>query len=146
MVNEWDMKKIHVVEDFNCSPEQLFEYLEVHENLSDIFFPLTVKTIRQGNDSPYGMGSVRQLSIGPLLPFEETNMVYDKPNRIEYAITKGSPLKGHYGVMIFHPTATGCRLDYTIEFDSDIPFLADIVKLGLENGVKNGLKKLKARW
>lgn len=140
------MKKIHVTADFSCSPEQLFEYLEVHENLSDIFFPMTVKTIRPGNDSLYGTGSVRQLSIAGFLPFEETIVVSDKPNRIEYTITKGSPLKGHYGVMLFQPTATGCHLDYTIQFDSDIPFLADIVKLGLESGINNGLRKLKAKW
>ena len=101
------MKKVHVVEEFNCSPEKLYDYLEVHENLSEIFFPLTVKTVQNGADTKYGVGSVRQLSIGPLLPFEETNVVCDKPHRIEYKITKGSPLKDHHGVMIFEPTSNG---------------------------------------
>lgn len=139
------MKKVHVTEEFSCSPEKLYEYLEVHENLSDIFFPMTVKTVQNGLETKYGVGSVRQLSIGPLLPFEETNVVCDKHLRIEYKITKGSPLKGHHGVMIFEPTSKGCRLDYTIVFDSDIPLMADIVKFGLENGIKNGLKKLKGK-
>ena len=66
-----------------------------------------------------------------------------KNELIEYKITKGSPLKNHYGVMKFYSTDKGSYLHYTIEFDSDIPFVAAIVKVGLENGIHKGLKKLK---
>ena len=45
--------------------------------------------------------------------------------------------------MKFYSTDKGSYLHYTIEFDSDIPFVAAIVKVGLENGIHKGLKKLK---
>lgn len=117
--------------------------MEVHENLASIFFPLTIETIKFGEQDPYGVGSTRKLSLNPIPPFEETVTAFERNRLIEYRITKGSPLKGHKGVMIFSGDATRCALDYTIEFDSDIPLLAFIVKLGLEAGIKNGLAKLK---
>ena len=45
--------------------------------------------------------------------------------------------------MKFSSNADGSSLQYTIEFDSDIPFVAAIVKIGLENGIRKGLIKLK---
>ena len=137
------MKIIDIKEEFAFSVEKLFNYIEVHENLEALFFPLKVKTIKAGNINEFGIGSVRSLSLNGIMPFEETVTVYKKNELIEYKITKGSPLKNHYGVMKFYSTDKGSYLHYNIEFDSDIPFVAAIVKVGLENGIHKGLKKLK---
>ncbi len=137
------MKIIDIKEEFPFSVEKLFNYLEVHENLATLFAPLNVKTIKDGNTEKYGVGSVRSLQFAIIPSFEETVTVCKKNELIEYKITKGSPLKNHYGIMKFSSTKTGSSLHYTIEFDSDIPFVASIVKIALENGILKGLNKLK---
>ncbi|HUM51917.1 MAG TPA: hypothetical protein PK431_08880, partial [Chitinophagales bacterium] len=123
------MKIIDINEEFPFSVEKLFNYLEVHENLATLFAPLNVKTIKHGNTEKYGVGSIRSLQFAIIPSFEETVTVCKKNELIEYKITKGSPLKNHYGIMKFSSTITGSSLHYTIEFDSDIPFVASIVKI-----------------
>ncbi|MCC6582087.1 MAG: SRPBCC family protein [Chitinophagales bacterium] len=137
------MQHINITENFPFPVEKLFSYLEKHENLETLFAPLNVKTIKDGNTEKYGVDSIRSLQFAIIPSFEETVTVYKKNELIEYKITKGSPLKNHYGIMKFSSTAEGSDLHYTIEFDSDIPFVAAIVKIGLENGIIKGLKKLK---
>jgi hypothetical protein len=137
------MQQINIIENFPIPVENLFSYLEVHENLEALFFPLKVKTIKGGNEDKYGVGSVRSLFISVVPPFEETVTKYIKNEIIEYKITKGGPLKDHHGVMKFSSTANGSQLNYSIQFDSSIPFLAILVKFGLEKGILKGLKGLK---
>lgn len=137
------MQHIDITENFPFPVEKLFSFLEKHENLETLFFPLKVKTIKDGNTEKYGVGSVRSLQLAIVPSFEETVTVCKRNELIEYKITKGSPLKNHYGVMKFSSNANGSNLHYTIEFHSDIPFVAAIVKIGLENGIRKGLKKLK---
>jgi hypothetical protein len=137
------MQKIRIRETFPFSVEKLFNHMEVHENLGDIFFPLKVETIRYGEIEPYGVGSIRKLFVNPVPPFEESVTAFDRNKMIEYRITKGSPLKNHKGTMIFSGDNDQSALDYRIEFDSDIPFLAFTVKAGLEAGIKKGLEKLR---
>jgi hypothetical protein len=139
------MQKIRIREEFPFSVEKLFNHMEVHENLADIFFPLKVETIKYGEAEPYGIGSVRKLFVNPVPPFEESVTAFERNKMIEYRITKGSPLKNHKGTMVFSGDNARSALDYSIEFDSDIPFLATTVKVGLEAGIKNGLAKLKAK-
>lgn len=137
-------QKIHVVQEFDVPVQTLFAALSEHENLSQIFAPMTITRIEDGKDSRNGVGSARKMSL-PLAPaFVETNLVYRENELIEYAITKGiAPIKNHYGVMKFTDLGNRSRLDYTIEFKGRLPLIGPIVKFGLENGIKKGLKKLK---
>lgn len=137
------MEKIIISEKFSMPVEELFAFLENHDNLGQIFAPMQVKTLHNGSPEVFGVGSVRQLSLGPVLPFEETVTAYTKNERIEYKITKGSPMKNHHGMMLFTAEGNGSSLYYTIEFDSDIPGLAFLVKQVLEAGIRKGLKALK---
>lgn len=137
------MQYIEIKEEFPFSVDKLYAYLEVHENLGNLFSPMKVKTVLEGKSEKYGIGSVRRMQIAFEPPMEETITDCKRNERIEYKITKGSPLQNHYGVMKFAAAPNGSSLHYTIEFDSSIPFVAAIVKFGLEYGIKKGLKKLK---
>lgn len=135
---------IEVVQAFPFSVEKLFAFLSDHENLT-ILFPLAIKRVRDGQDSVNGVGSTRRMSppVGPA--FEETVTKVVPNSLIEYTITKGSPLKNHYGVMKFYPYEGGSRLHYTIDFESKLPFTGPAIKLVLEAGLRKGLKKLAKR-
>jgi len=136
------MATVHVTRDFAAPVDRVFAYLAEHENLS-VIFPARVERLKDGADSRNGVGSVRKLSFNGLLPFEETVLVYEPEERIEYAITKGTPLRGHRGVMEFSELpGGGSRLDYTITFSSPIPGLAAIVAAALRRSIERGLEKV----
>ena len=137
---------VHVNHDFSKPVERVFAYLSEHENLGTIF-PAKVQRIRDGSDGHRnGVGSCRRLG-GPFPPpFEETITEFVPNERIEYRITKGSPLRGHVGVMRFAALpGGGSTLDYKIRLASPVPGLAAIVKLALNRSVRAGLRKVDER-
>jgi len=117
----------------------VFAYLAEHENLAPIFGSKVTRLADGTDGSRNGVGSVRRLQIGPLPPFEETVTEFASPERIVYRITKGSPLRGHVGVMQFSRHGEGTRLDYDIRLASPVPFLALVVRVGLTRNILQGL-------
>jgi hypothetical protein len=83
--------------------------------------------------------------VGPAPPFEETVTEFVPSERIVYKITKGSPLRGHVGVMTFRPEGEGTRFDYDIRLASPIPGLAALVRLQLTRSIKQNLAKVDER-
>ena len=136
------MATVHVTREFSAPVERLFDHLAEHENLGETL-GARIERVRDGSESRNGVGSVRKLTVGGVMSFEETVLVCVPNERIEYAITKGSPLRGHHGVMLFSSTpAGGSRLDYTITFGSPIPGVATIVAATLRRSIPRGLAKL----
>jgi uncharacterized protein YndB with AHSA1/START domain len=130
---------VHVVHDFAKPPERIFAYLAEHENLADVF-GAEITRLRDGEDGERnGVGSVRQLRIGALPPFEETVTEFVPAERIVYRITKGSPLRGHVGVMSFSPASGGTHFVYDIRLASPVPGLALIVRAALTRSITQGL-------
>jgi uncharacterized protein YndB with AHSA1/START domain len=134
---------VHIEHTFSKGPERIFAYLSEHENLADVF-GAKVTRLKDGEDGERnGVGSVRQLQIGPLPPFEETVTEFLVPERIVYRITKGSPLSDHLGVMTFTPTpGGGTRFIYDIRLGSGIPGLAAIVRASLTRSISKSLPKV----
>jgi uncharacterized protein YndB with AHSA1/START domain len=138
------MRAQHVTVDhlFSKPPERIFAYLAEHENLADLF-GAKVTRLKDGDDGHRnGVGSVRKLQIGPAPSFEETVTEFDPPTRIVYRITKGSPLRGHVGIMTFAPEGAGTRFHYDIRLASPVPGLASIVRASLTRSVNKGLSKV----
>jgi len=137
------MRAHHVEVDrrFAKPPERVFAYLAEHENLAEIF-GAKITRLRDGDSERNGVGSVRRLQIGPAPPFEETVTEFIPSERIVYKITRGSPLKGHVGVMTFAPDGEGTSFHYDIRLASQIPGLAAIVKLSLTRSINKGLAKV----
>jgi uncharacterized protein YndB with AHSA1/START domain len=134
---------VKIEHDFAKPPERVFAYLAEHENLAEVFGS-KVTRLRDGEDGERnGVGSVRQLRIGPLPPFEETVTEFVVPERIVYRITKGSPLRGHVGTMEFAPApGGGTRFAYDIRLASPIPGLAPIVRAALTRSIAQSLAKV----
>lgn len=130
------MQRIEIDEDFTVSVERLYAYLSEHENLSALF---GAKVARMRDGDTDRNGSVRQLRVGLLPPFEETVDEAVVNQRIDYHISKGSPLRHHRGTMRFTSTPTGSHLNYVIEFGAVVPGLDRIVKPVLEANIRKGL-------
>jgi uncharacterized protein YndB with AHSA1/START domain len=132
---------VKVEHRFAKPPERVFAYLAEHENLADMF-GAKVTRLRDGDSERNGVGSVRRLQIGPAPPFEETVTEFVPSERIVYKITKGSPLRGHVGVMTFAAEGEGTHFLYDIRLASPIPGLAALVRLSLTRSVNKGLAKV----
>ena len=134
------MEEIYFEKIFKTPRKAVFAHLSDHEKLSPIF-NARIKCIKDGNIN--GKGSVREIRLVPGIKFEETITGFVPDTRIEYMISKGSPLKNHKGVMQFSDHGSGTRLRYRIEFESKypIPFLGSIIRWGLERTIINGFRK-----
>lgn len=135
-------QRVHVVHTFTSDPATVFAKLSEHENLGPVF-GAKITRVRDGDTSRNGVGSTRSLKIGPLPAFHETTTVSEPDTLIEYRISKGGPLKGHWGRQILTPTADGgTHLDYTIGFDMAVPGAAGVVAKVLQTSIGKGLGKL----
>ncbi|MGD1057975.1 MAG: SRPBCC family protein [Solirubrobacteraceae bacterium] len=133
---------VRIEHHFSKPPERIFAHLAEHENLAEVF-GAKITRVRDGQDGQRnGVGSVRRLQIGPLAPFEETVTEFVPDERIVYRITKGSPLRGHLGVMTFAPAAGGTSFVYDIRLASPIPGLALIVRAALTRSITRALPKV----
>jgi uncharacterized protein YndB with AHSA1/START domain len=137
------MKEVLIERDFEQDVGRLFAYLSEHENMGKLF-PTRVERVRDGeNGERNGVGSVRRLSFGGLMPFEETVTTYEPNRRVVYRITKGTPLRGHRGEMLFSERAGGgSHLRYEIVFGSAIPGVAAIVAASLRRSIAKGLEQV----
>lgn len=135
------MGTVHETYDFDVPVERLYAHLSVHENLKPLL-GLDVERISEGDTGPNGVGSVRKLSAKGLLPFEETVTEMIPNERIEYRVTKGTPLRNHLGVMVFSSTGDGrSHLDYTITFDTAVPGLDRLIAVGVGRSLRRGFPK-----
>jgi uncharacterized protein YndB with AHSA1/START domain len=136
------MQTVIVERDFALPPARVFAYLAEHENLEPLF-GAKIKRLRDGSDGTRnGVGSARQLKIGPLPAFEETVTEVVPDELIRYRITKGSPLRDHEGVMRFSPTGDGTHLRYEISFGAVVPGLDRVVATGLRRNIAKGLQRI----
>ena len=135
---------LHVTHDFAKQVGPVFEHLSEHENLGGLF-GAKVERLNDGDTDRNGVGSRRRLQVGPAPPFEETVTEFVPNERIEYRITKGSPLKGHVGTMRFSDLpGGGSHLDYKIRLSSPVPGLTLAVKASLTKSIGQNLPKVDA--
>jgi uncharacterized protein YndB with AHSA1/START domain len=135
-------QRVHVTHTYQADPATVFEALSEHENLSRVM-GAKVTRVRDGDASRNGVGSTRRLKIGPLPAFEETVTAAEPNSLIEYTITKGTPMRGHWGVQRLTRTADGgTELDYRIGFDAPAPGMAAVVGKAITRQLMKGLPKL----
>jgi uncharacterized protein YndB with AHSA1/START domain len=138
------MQTVHVTQDFPQPVEHVFAYLAEHENLAPVF-GTKIRRINDGTDgSRNGTGSAREMRVGPLPPFVETNVEVVPNELIRYRITKGGILKDHEGVLRFTSRGDGSHLDWTITFDGKAPGIGPFVKSKLTRDVSRAMHKLAA--
>lgn len=139
------MQRVHVTQDFPQPVEEVFAYLSEQENLEPLF-GAKIKRLSDGTDGTRnGTGASRELKVGPLPGFVETNTEVIPDELIRYRITKGGILKDHEGVMRFSRQGTGSRLDYTIDFDGKIPGTGALVQKTLQKNISTALRKFAER-
>ena len=136
------MQRVLIERDFSVPRERVFEYLAEHENLGGVF-GARIRRVRDGGDGHRnGVGSVRELRVGPLPPFQETVMEFVPNELIGYRISQGSPLRDHRGEMRFTQSEGVTHLRYEITFQSVLPGVAELVAFALRNRISRGLRRV----
>lgn len=135
------MQRVEIHRDFSVPVDRAFGYLAEHEHLGPLF-GARIERVRDGDTSRNGVGSVRRLKVGPLPWFEETVTAVVPDERIDYEITKGSPLRGHHGTMQFSTSPSGSHLHYVIEFGAAVPGVDRLVRAMLQRNISAGLAKV----
>jgi len=134
------IQTIIMKQEFNAPIGDVFSTLSDHKTFGKIC-GIKMERVVDGDDGLNGLGSVRTINIGVLPAFEETITGFTPNERIEYKITKGSPLKNHVGELKFTSKGNTTALDYSIQLESVIPFTTSLIKYALESGISGGLKK-----
>lgn len=135
-------QRVHVTHTFRSDPATVFAALSEHENLGAVF-GAKITRVCDGESTRNGVGSTRRLKVGPLPAFEETVTAAEPNDLIEYRISKGGPLKAHWGEQRLTPTDDGgTRLDYRIGFNAPAPGMAAVVGKVLTMRISQGLPKL----
>ena len=136
------MQRVHVEQDFPQPVEDIFAYLSESEHLEPLF-GAKIKRLSDGTDGTRnGTGASRELRVGPLPGFVETNVEVVPNELIRYRITRGGILKDHEGVMRFSRQGAGSHLDYTVVFDGKGPGVGPVVKSMLTRSISKGLARL----
>ena len=134
------IQTITINQAFNAPLKDVFAALSDHETFGRLC-GINMKRIVDGKDLPNGLGSVREIKIGPLPTFQETITEFAENKRIQYKITQGSPIKNHVGELNFSEQNGKTNLHYTIELESKIPLTTGIIKTALSRGISGGLKR-----
>ncbi len=137
------MQRMRFVKDFDLPQEQVFEYFAEHENLGGVL-GAEVTRISDGDDgSRNGVGSARRLNPpGPVPAFEETVVVFEPSELIEYKVTRGTPLNHHHGQIRFTPTDSGTHVEWKIEIGTALPGLDFIIAKVLIRNIGGGLDRM----
>lgn len=140
------VQTVHTIQSFNAPADVVCDWFAEHQNLGQVFLA-RIRRVKdaEGPDGPNGVGSVRRIWIGPTPSFDETVTVFEPGQRIEYRITRGSPIKNHHGVMIFSEHEGVTTLDYTIEIESRIPGTTTAITKTMSKVVASGLRRVKPR-
>ncbi len=135
--------QVDVTRDFSQPVEDVFAALSDHDRLS-VVMGVPVKRIREGDDMPNGVGSVRRMGP-PVVGLQETVTAIAENDFIEYRISSFSgPVRNHEGRVEFSTNDGGTRVRWTIGFDAP-PLLATAIQKTLSLGIELGLDRLAKR-
>lgn len=136
------MQKIVITQQFKAPVGEIFPVLADHQRFGEIV-DADISRIKEGQDFPNGLRSVRKISLPLGLSFEETITRFDVNKLIEYRVTRGSPIKSHLGRLEFSSVGDETLLNYTIEFEPKVAFpgWGRLLKRIIEGPIAKGLKR-----
>ncbi len=139
---------IEIRQTFNAPVEKVFPVLTDHETFGDLIGTNFKRVVDSPDEDKNGVGSVRRIRSFPVPAFEETVVTYVPNELMEYVVSKGSPIKNHFGRMRFTGSQAATDLFYTIDFEPKLPFffLGPLLKRAIERPVRRAIEQFAARF
>lgn len=136
------MQHIHVERFIHGTPEAVFDTYTDHVGWADWGGLSDASIAKEGHPEPNGSGCVRVFGPPKFAAYEEV-LEFERPKRMTYRVLRGGiPIKNHRGEVHFEAEGTGTRIRWDVRFDSKIPGLGLVLRLGLTRffkGVLDGL-------
>lgn len=139
------MNAIKIEQNFDAPIHEVFELLSKHDTYNIAFAPIQVRRVKDATDPnrPDGLGSIRRMGFGPIKPIQEIITHMDVDQRIEYKLIKNPLIRHHLGIIQFESLSDqSTKVTYSIELESRIPFLSQMILAQLKVAIKLGFKKL----
>ena len=133
-------QRLQICETLPLSIDVAFARLADHQRLGAAL-GVPVKRTRDGEGDVNGLGSVRTIGFRPL-EVDETITRFDPPSRIDYRISRGSPLRDHRSSIIFSANGNATEVTWNIEFDTTPRLLGPVVNRALGLGLRHALRKI----
>jgi len=133
-------------EEISAPIDRVFDALADHDTMGS-WLDANIRRTKNSEvkaEGPNGTGSIRTIKMFGLVEFDETVVVFKKPNTIEYKITRGSPLRNHHGRINLIEKNGKTEVTWDIRFDMAIPFTGALMAWLLKTSVGGGLRKLKS--
>lgn len=124
--------------------ERVFAFFADHERFTTLFGARCCR-IRDGAGDVNGLGSVRRVGPAGPLGMEETIVGFEPGQRIEYAITRGSPIRNHRGTIDFRDDRGATVIDYVIRFEPKLPFTGALITRALKRAWRRNAPKVLAK-
>jgi uncharacterized protein YndB with AHSA1/START domain len=96
-----------------------------------------------GDPPPNGLGAIRVIRARGMAVEEEVT-AFDPPNRMNYRLVAGAPVRDHEGVVRFEPDGAGTRVTWRVTFRPLIPGTGWLLRIALERGLRDVLSALAA--
>lgn len=121
------METISVERVVTAPIEEVFDWLSVASNYKRSFFVVRERLVKAGEDTPYGLGAVRQLTwvFGW---FRERITEYSAPNEFCYQVDRSLPALRHEGgKLTFTATPEGTRVVWSTTVEMRIPLAGSLM-------------------
>lgn len=133
-------REIHIA----APPGRVWEILAHHEGMPAWFPAREVVRRRPGSPEPDGLGAVRVVrSRG--LAIEERVTAFKPPERLEYVVVGGAPLRHHRGEVVLFPDPLGTAVRWRVEMAALLPGTGWLLRRSTDRLLDLGLSGLKAR-
>jgi uncharacterized protein YndB with AHSA1/START domain len=138
------MQKIEVERLIPAEPAKVWALLSDHEGMAEWLPVREVVRRRPGAPDPNGLGAVRTIR-GMGLVIEERITGWKPPERMEYVLTEGAPIRDHHGEVVLTPEGSGTRVHWKVRFRPLVPGTGWLVAALLRRGLAQGLAALERR-
>jgi len=90
---------------------------------------------RAGTPIADGVGAIRVLHTGRIVVREEI-VVFDAPERLEYRLLSGLPVRDYQATVTLAPDGSGTRIEWSASFRSAVPGLGWVLRPALRRVVQ----------
>lgn len=136
------MQEIEVEHRYAAPPQAVWDVYTDHASWKDWAGVPQARLAKEGSPNPNGVGCVRELGVGPSRALEEV-VDFEPPKRMAYKVVGGiMPIRDHLGEVFFEPDGDGTRIVWRCRFDSKIPGLGWLLRLGITGFFRNALRGL----
>ncbi|MDH4394214.1 MAG: SRPBCC family protein [Limnobacter sp.] len=138
------MPQIVMQQQFNAPVSKVFGLLSKHATFDALFWPIKSVRIQDSEDpsNADGLGSIREMGVGPLKLIREQITLVEPNQTIEYAMLKNPLVRHHLGRLEFAEQGGKTHVKYTIELESKPPLVDRLVLAQLKLTASAGLRKI----